>query len=121
MKSAQITILSDANTATVTGTDFDVNQIVSASFQTVMGDVSANGTVKIQGSNDNPGPSGKAINGNFTPTNWSDIPNATSTITSGVGSMIVIPNMCFRYIRAVYTKSSGGSTTVQVLATFLSI
>lgn len=121
MKSAQVTVLSDVDTATVTGAAFDVNQIVSASFQPVFGDVTANGTVKIQGSNDNPAPSGKGINGNFIPTNWADIPSATSAISSGVGPMIVLANMCYRSIRVVYTRSSGGSTTVQVLATFLSV
>jgi len=118
MRNAQVLVLSGADTGNVTGTAFDVNQIVSASFTSVCGDATAAGTVKLQVSND------LVSNGtrnNFTPTNWSDIPNATSTIASGVGPAIVIGNMCFSYIRAVYTRTSGGSTTIQVLMNSLSI
>lgn len=118
MRQAQVIILSAANTATVNGAAYDVNQAVSASFTIVNGDVSAVGTVKLQVSND------IVTNGNratFIPTNWSDIPNATSALTAGVGAAIVVPNMCFSYIRAVYTRTSGGSTTIQVIMNYLSI
>jgi len=121
MRNAQIQILSDVDTSSQTGSAFDVGQVVSASFCPVFGDTEANGTVKIQCSNDNPASSGQALLNNFTPTNWNDIPNATSTISSGVGPAIVIGNMCFRYIRAVYTRSSGGSSTVVVNMNVLSI
>lgn len=112
MRKVDVNILNDVDTATVTGGAIDSNQLVAASFQSVFGDVTAAGTVKIQGSNDicydqyQP-----AI---FTPPNWSDIPNATSTIALGVGPMILIPVMSFRWIRAVYTRTSGGTTTVNV-------
>lgn len=103
------------NSISQTGTVYlDVNQLINLTFQTIMGDVSAAGTVKIQGSNDNP-----AAHGNrqtFIPTHWSDIPNATSTIASGVGPLIVIANVACQYMRAVYTKTSGGSTTITILA-----
>jgi len=92
---------------------FDVNQMVNMTFQTSMGDVSSNGTVKIQGSNDEP------TNGNrqtFIPTNWSDIPNATATVTSGIAPLIVLSNISCQYVRAVYTKTSGGTTTITITA-----
>lgn len=121
MNNVAVTILNAADTATQIGAAQDTNQIVSASFVPVFGDITAVGVVKIQCSNDNPAPSGGRTPGSFTPTNWADIPNATSAITSGVGPAIVIPNMCFSYIRAVYTKTSGGSTTVKVLAFLLTM
>lgn len=109
-----VIIDAENNSQSQTGTIYlDVNQIVNLTFQTIMGDVSSNGTVKIQGSNDEP------TNGNrqtFTPTHWSDIPNATSSISSGVGPLIVISNVSCQYMRAVYTKSSGGTTTITVIA-----
>lgn len=117
MKSAQKTILNNVNTASATSSAVDVNQAVSASFVPTMGDITAAGTVKIQCSNDNPP---ARYTGTFVPTNWADVPNATSTIALGVGPAIVIPNMCFSYIRAVYTRTSGGSSTVVINMTVIS-
>jgi hypothetical protein len=119
MRNAQVQILNAADTASVNGSAFDVNQAVSASFQIVCGDATAAGTVKLQVSNDIVSNGGDRKN--FTPTNWSDIPNATSAVSSGVGPAIVIGNMCFSYIRAVYTRTSGGSTTIIVNMNYLSI
>jgi hypothetical protein len=110
MRNSQVQILSAVDTATATGSSYWVGQIVSASFCPVFGDTTAAGTVKIQCSDDVPTGAPQS----FTPTNWSDIPNATSTIVAGVGPAIVVPNMCFGWIRAVYTRTGGGSTTVVV-------
>lgn len=118
MRNAQIQILNAADTTTQTGAAIDVNQVVSASFCPVFGDVTAAGTVKIQCSNDLT--LGQARR-DFTPTNWNDIPNATSTIASGVGPAIIINSMNFSYIRAVYTSASGGSSTVKVNMNVLSV
>jgi len=114
MRQALVQILNAANTASATGSSFDVNQAVSASFVPVCGDATAAGTLKLQCSAD-------IIPTNVTPTNWVDIPNATSAIASGTGPAIVIGNMCFKYIRAVYTRTSGGSTTITVNMNYLSI
>lgn len=113
MRQINIPILAgDDSLGSVTGSKVDSGQLVSASFQSVFGDVTAVGVVKIQASND-PGAENNLAQ-NFTPTNWSDIPNATSAIASGVGPMITIANMTYRWVRAVYTRTSGGSTTVMV-------
>lgn len=118
MRNVQKIILNDVDTATVTGGSINTGQWVSASFQPIFGDVTAAGTVKIQGSNDF---SAGGTQMPITPTNWSDIPNATSVIASGVGSMILIPNMAFQWVRAVYTRTGGGSSTIIVNANALSI
>jgi len=113
MRNTNITILSGADTGNVTGSSIDANQLVSASFQVVTGDVTAAGTVKIQMSNDVCGYGNVAAN--FTPTNWTDIASASVAVASGVAANpIVINQMCFRWIRAVYTRTSGGSTTITV-------
>lgn len=118
MNNTQITMFNSniSDSVSSIGNIIDVNQIVSASFVPVFGDVTAAGTIKLQVSNDIP----TTYRQLFVPTNWADIPNATSTISSGVGPAIVIGNMAFSYIRAVYTKTSGGSTTIQVYANVLS-
>lgn len=110
MRNAQIRILSGASTASVTGAAFDVNQVVSASFTIITGDALTAGTVKLQCSNDIVANNQRAT---FVPTNWSDIPNATSTVTAGVAPAIVVGNMAFSYIRAMFTQS-GGTTTIAV-------
>lgn len=117
MRNAQIIILSGTDTASHTGSAFDVGQCISASFIPSFKDATATGTVKIQASNDAPPAGYLPI---FVPTNWADIPSATSAIASGVGPAIVIPSMCFRYVRAVYTSSSGGSSTFIVTMNELS-
>lgn len=109
MRNSQVVILSGVATTSQTGAAFWVGQIVSASFVPVLGDVAGAGAIKIQASNDIP-----VGNPNqFTPTNWADIPNATSTAAAGVAPAIVIPNMCFAYVRAIFTRT-GGTTTVAV-------
>ena len=116
MRNAQIQILNAADTASQTGGAYWVGQTIAASFAPVFGDTTAAGTLKIQCSNDIPVGSQPS----WVPTNWCDIPNATSTITAGVGPAILIPNMAFAYVRAVYTRTSGGSTTVVVNMNILS-
>lgn len=61
------------------------------------------GSVKLQASNDEPA-------NNVAPNNWADITGATVAI-SGAGSYL-IPNLdiCYNYVRAVYTFTSGTGT-----------
>lgn len=112
MRNAQIQILNKGDDTNRTGDSFWVGQIVSASFTPVFGDTDAAGTLKIQCSNDIP--VGQPTL--FVPSagSWDDIPNATSAITAGKGPAIVIGSMCFAYIRAVYTSSNAGATTIKV-------
>jgi hypothetical protein len=113
MRNSNSIIMSGANTGNVTGQNVDAGQIVSASFQVVNGDATAVGTVKIQMSNDICTFGNVAAS--FTPTNWTDIASASVAVASGVAANpIVISQMCFRWIRAVYTRTSGGSTTIAV-------
>lgn len=117
MRNYPVLVLSGADTATITGLSFFVGQAIAASFVCTFGDATAAGTVKVQGSNDLPVGDPNV----FVPTNWADITNATSTIASGAGPAIVLPTMNFQYIRVIYTKSSGGSTTLQVIMSALGV
>lgn len=89
-----------------TSAAIDASNLFACSLQVVTTGTSPTGTVKFQFSNDVPvGPPAS-----FTPTNWSDIPSATvSTTTAGV---YVIPktDLCYGYIRVVYTFASGSGT-----------
>lgn len=105
-------ILDAPDTATINGSQIDSDALVYASFQIVFGDATAAGALKIQASND-VCPQGH-LPSSFVVTNWSDVPNATATAT--VGGVLLIPklDLTYRWIRAVYTRASGGSTTIAV-------
>lgn len=119
MRNVNCNCLSAIDTSSQNGIQLDSNQWVSASFQSIFGDATATGTVKIQMSNDICNFGNLATD--FTVTNWSDVPNATSAIASGVGPAILIANCSFRWMRAVFTRASGGSTTVNINVNALSI
>jgi hypothetical protein len=115
MRQVNCLILSGADTGNVNGSQIDSNQLINASFQAVFGDSNAAGTIKIQMSNDvAPLQYSKGNNSTFTVTNWSDIPNASSTVTAGVAAPITLTGMAFRWIRAVYVRGGSGATTVVV-------
>lgn len=114
MRQECITILSASDVADVNGGKIDSSQLVNASFQARWSDIDLIGTIKIQASND-PVPNG-ATRSQFTPTNWTDIPNATIAIAGGsVGSgFIILQNMAFSYIRAVLLAGTPGTGTAVV-------
>lgn len=119
MKQTNPTLLSGAATADVTGAGIPAQNLIQGSFQIVTGDSAVAGTVKVQASNDQ-NPSGDYDAGSFTPTNWSDIPSATSTVAAGVGPLILLTSMSYRFIRVVFTRT-GGTTTIKVNALLGSI
>lgn len=114
MRNVNVAILGPiSDTVSQNGAQIDSNQLISASFQAVLGDTSAAGTFLIQGSND-VAPLQYSSSTTFIVTNWTNIPSATASITAGGSAMITIASMCYRWVRAVYTSSSGGSSTITV-------
>lgn len=68
------------------------------------------GALKIQASNDNP------VDGTA-PSSWVDISGATVTVTAGGTVLIPKLDICYQYIRFVYTHSGGtGNITVKIKA-----
>lgn len=58
---------------------------------------------------------GGNVAASFTPTHWTDISGASIAVASGVAANpIEIVAMKYRWIRAVFTYTSGGSTTITV-------
>lgn len=112
MRNVNTTVLSAIDTASANGSQIDANQLINPSFQIVFGDATAAGTFKIQASNDIC--NDRYQPATFTVTNWTDVPSATATIASGASAIITIQNQQFRWLRAVFTRSGGGSTTVTV-------
>lgn len=114
MRNFPVEALNASDAQTQTGEAFFTGQWGQGSFVPTFGDVSATGTVKIQASN-YPAPKGTDPS-QFQPATdtFSDIPNATSAISSGVGPAIVLSATPYLYMRVVYTRSGGGTTTVVV-------
>lgn len=67
---------------------------------------SAAGTMKLQASNDDP------TQGNVTPTNWSDISGATVSVSGAGAFLIPKTDLCYQYIRIVYTNSGTGTISI---------
>jgi hypothetical protein len=93
--------------ATVNGPAIDSENLFQVSAQ-IAASAGAAGTMKLQASND--------VNENFVsqfaPANWSDIPSASILVT-GPGAFL-IPNteVCYQWIRVVYTNTGTGTISV---------
>ena len=119
MRNYPVSVLNKPNSQTQTGDAIWVGQSVAASFTALNGDATAAGTLKIQGSNEIPvGSPDKYVPSSAS---FADIPSATSAIAAGIGPAIVLATMNFQYIRAVYTRSGGGSTTILVNMSALAV
>lgn len=89
---------------------YDTGQILYVSAQVITTGTSPTFTVKLQASNDNYPPGTMASD--FTPTNWTDIPNTTVSV-SATGSMLIPKTeICYRWVRAAVTFTSGTGTVI---------
>lgn len=95
------------SSAVIESSPIDTNQVVNLSLQVLSSDTGVEGVIKLQASNE-PAPNGYARN-QFVPTRFTDIPNASVTITSGSSGLIQLSNIAFSYIRVVFTPDGGGS------------
>lgn len=90
------------------GTAVDASFVTTCSAQ-IVASGSATGTLKLQASND-------AIFPPNVPTHWNDITSATVSV-SGAGSyMILKTDICYDWIRAVYSSTATGAQTVAPIA-----
>ena len=110
MKHLSASVLSASDATSQTSSAIDCVEMFSASFQTFFGDATAAGTMQIQASNDVCHT--QNLPATFTPTNWTNIASATSTVTAGASTIILIPQVTFRWMRVVFTSSAAGSTTI---------
>jgi hypothetical protein len=119
MKYVNCNVLSASDASSQDGIVIESSQLFSASFQAYFGDDTAAGTVQIQASNDEFNAFYQPSV--FTPTNWTNIPNASATVTAGASVLITLQYLSYRWMRAIYTSNSGGSTTVNVTMMALSL
>lgn len=110
-----LNIVSAPSSASFNGSSIIADQLIACSAQAVNVGTGV-GTVKLQASNDGPGLRVDA-KGNPLPTNWNDITGATVAV-SGAGPFLIPKiDLGYRYIRAVYTFTSGTGTISVNIAT----
>lgn len=92
----------DAATGTVNGFELNANQGFACSLQAI-GTGTLAGTLKLQYSNDPSELKSPA------PTNWTD---SGLTVALTAGSIVIIPktDICYNWVRAVFTASGGAGT-----------
>lgn len=112
MKFVNVPIVTTTAAVSLTSAPIDCSQLIKASFQIDVGTGSADGSVQIQVSNDNAYLG--AEKAGFVPTNWSNLGSATAITTAGP-LLIAQQDVCYRWIRAVYTAVSGTSPIVVTL------
>jgi hypothetical protein len=96
----------DASAATQTSAALDTSYMVAGSVQVVaVGAGTPTGALKIQASND----AGSALSG-ASPTNWTDITSQTVSVAGAGTYLIPKVDLCYQWIRVVYTKASGTGT-----------
>lgn len=110
MRQLNTNIIPVQSAATVTTAAINAANLFQVSAQITATGAGAAGTLKIQVSNDYT----DDTNPNFAPTNWSDLSGATVTV-SGAG-VLLIPKqeICYQYIRLVYTNSGTGTISVML-------
>ena len=82
------------------GTPIYIANCVSMSIQSVS-TADGVGTIKVQVSNDSVKDS---------PTNWTDLASATIAVTAASTLILAKTEVCYQWIRLVYTKTSGTGT-----------
>lgn len=103
--------------ATATGDPFPVKNMTLVSVTlAVTGGTSPTGTFKLQGCNDagDAQTAGAAAIADLA--NWADIANATSAITTNGVTSISVADLAFRWVRVVFTYTSGTGGTVTARA-----
>ena len=103
-----LSITSSASGGASGGSYIDANQICAASFQILPSNTNPTGTFKIQASNEPIAvlPAGEG------PQNWTDIPSASGAVTSGGSFIILVPVVSFRWMRAYWSHTSGGTANI---------
>lgn len=112
MRQIPINILPSQTAANVSSAAISAENLFQISAQIAAVGAGAAGTMKLQASND--------VNENFVvqfvPTNWSDIPSATIAVTAPGAFLIPKTEICYQWVRVVYTNTGTGTISVVIKA-----
>lgn len=113
MRDAQIQLFeAQATNANAQSAAVPIQQIFKISGQVITSaGAGINGSLQLQVSNDQ-APAGNMGNA-YVPTNWSNFGSAVTVNAAGV-QLIAAVDVCFRWLRAVFTDSSGGTSAATI-------
>lgn len=100
-----IAIAAQAVGTTINSVAIPCQDVLQLSAQAVATGGAVAGTVKLQASLDN-----VVIGGVPTPTNWNDIASATVSVTGAGAFLIPKIEICYQWVRVVWTNSGTGGT-----------
>lgn len=92
------------------GIAIPISQVGYISAQIITTGLST-GSLQLQVSNDPSNGLAADANGNLIPTNWSNLGSAVSMSAASV-SLIGVTQVCFKWLRAVWTHTNGSDGTV---------
>ncbi len=92
--------------ATITTAAIPALNLFSCSVQASAVGAGAAGTLQLQASNDEP------VGAGIVPSNWSNITSATVTISGAGAFLIPKTDLCYQWVRLVYTNSGTGTISV---------
>lgn len=110
MRQVNELIIPSQAAATITTAAIPALNLFNVSAQATAVGAGAAGTLKIQASNDEP------VAANAVPTNWSDIPSATIAVAGAGAFLIPKTDLCYQWIRFVYTNSGTGTISARFKA-----
>lgn len=115
MRNLNFTALRGNDFDSVSGNAIDSSELVSASFTVRFGDNTAEGTFKLQASNDICHSGYMTAIDGFTPTNWVDIPAKTAAILAGASAILTVPQIAYRWTRPVWVNTATGSQYITTI------
>ena len=112
MRQENINIIPLQAAATITSAAIDARNLFYCSAQAIATGAGAAGTLKLQASDDIAGADGNS----GSPSNWSDIPSATVSVSAAGAFLIPKTDLCYQWVRVVYTNSGTGTINVRFKA-----
>lgn len=111
MRYSNYSAINKLSNTTINSIATETQQVYKISYQLVVGTGTINGSLQAQVSNDDN--SELSIGLTPTPTNWSNLGSPTALSSSGV-TLVPEQDMCYRFLRFVFTDSSGGTSTANL-------
>lgn len=110
MRFLDFVALSGADASTdQNGSNIPASRFTRASAQAVVtGSSGLSGTLKLRASNDKPAATN--LENQFVPTNWTDIPDASVSVTGDGTFLLPAVDLCYRNIRVAWVVSGGTGT-----------
>jgi hypothetical protein len=115
MRTVTYTAIEAEPSTSLTSAAIPVDQATQTTVVVTLDSTTGAGTVSIEASNDDP--SSAFPVGEFVPTNWVAVPNASVAVSGDGQYLVPLTNLAFQFIRVVFTRTSGSGGTLVAQAT----